>query len=76
MPAFSRTFLVEAVAGDLVAVERRAERRRNASGLLSMTDTVWLRSSRLRASVEPTRPQPMITTCTGTTLAQVPRPRV
>ena len=26
--------------------------------------TVWLRSSRLRASVEPTRPQPMITTCT------------
>src|SRR5215218_3345440 len=29
-----------------------------------MTDTVWLRSSRLRASVEPTRPQPMITTCT------------
>ena len=30
-----------------------------------MTETVWLRSSRLRASVEPTRPQPMITTCTG-----------
>src|SRR5689334_4241498 len=29
-----------------------------------MIDTVWLRSSRLRASVEPTRPQPMITTCT------------
>src|SRR3954453_17955685 len=29
-----------------------------------MTDTVWLRSSRLRASVEPTRPHPMITTCT------------
>src|SRR3954467_5781941 len=38
--------------------------RRNASGSLSMTDTVWLRSSRLRASVEPTRPHPMITTCT------------
>src|SRR6476659_9012146 len=33
-----------------------------------MTETVWLRSSRLRASVEPTRPQPMITTCTGQTL--------
>src|SRR6478672_3533158 len=30
-----------------------------------MIDTVWLRSSRLRASVEPTRPQPMITTCTS-----------
>src|SRR6185503_2129647 len=43
-------------------------RRRNASGLLSMTDTVWLRSSRLRASAEPTRPHPMITTCTGETL--------
>src|SRR4051812_30291343 len=35
-----------------------------------MTDTVWLRSSRLRASVEPTRPQPMITTCTMRTLQQ------
>ena len=33
-----------------------------------MTETVWLRSSRLRASVEPTRPQPMITTCTRQTL--------
>ena len=40
--------------------------RRNESGSLSMTETVWLRSSRLRASVEPTRPQPMITTCTRT----------
>src|SRR3954471_1137334 len=29
-----------------------------------MTHTAWLRSSRLRASVEPTRPHPMITTCT------------
>src|SRR4051812_15880183 len=35
-----------------------------------MTDTVWLRSSRLLASVEPTRPQPMITTCTRQTLPQ------
>src|SRR4051794_11792880 len=43
-------------------------RRRKASGLLSMTLTVGLRSSRERASVEPTRPQPMITTCTGRTL--------
>src|SRR3546814_842943 len=38
-----------------------------------MTDTVWLRSSRLRARVEPTRPHPMITTCTWQTL---PQPRV
>src|SRR5688572_2893190 len=30
-----------------------------------MTETVWLRSSRLRARVDPTRPQPMITTCTA-----------
>src|SRR3954464_13006579 len=48
--------------------------RRNASGLLSMTDTVWLRSSRLRASVDPTRPQPMITTCTQRTLLRCGRP--
>ena len=33
-----------------------------------MTATVWLRSSRLRASVLPTGPQPMITTCTLGTL--------
>ena len=50
--------------------------RRNASGLLSMTETVWLRSSRLRASVDPTRPQPMITTCTGETLLRCGRPDV
>src|SRR6478609_5551113 len=47
--------------------------RRNASGLLSMIDTVWLRSSRLWASVEPTRPHPMITTCTGETLLRAGR---
>src|SRR5215212_2373260 len=34
-----------------------------------MTETVWLRSSRLRARVEPTRPHPMITTCTGETVS-------
>src|SRR3954453_8905130 len=48
--------------------------RRNASGLLSITDTVWLRSSRLRASVDPTRPHPMITTCTQRTLLRAGRP--
>src|ERR1700684_2930028 len=37
---------------------------RKASGSWSMTATVWPRSSRMWASVEPTRPQPMITICT------------
>src|SRR5580693_211506 len=37
---------------------------RNASGSRSMTATVFPRSSRMWASVEPTRPQPMITICT------------
>jgi hypothetical protein len=36
-----------------------------------MTLTVWVRSSSDRASVEPTRPQPMITTCTWGTLLHV-----
>src|SRR5689334_23287217 len=44
-------------------------RRRKLSGSLSITATVWLRSSRLRASVDPTRPHPMITTCTGETVS-------
>ena len=42
--------------------------RRNASASWSMTATVCPRLSRLRARVEPTRPQPMITTCTAPTL--------
>src|SRR3954454_9853767 len=42
--------------------------RRNASGLLSMIETSCSRSSRDFASVEPTRPQPMMTTCTEETL--------
>ena len=63
--------LVEAVAGDLVAVEAPGPGVGTRPGSLSMTDTVWLRSSRLRASVEPTRPQPMITTCT---VARYPLP--
>src|SRR6204780_1525087 len=36
---------------------------RNASGSRSMTETVLSRSSRMWASVDPTRPQPMITMC-------------
>ena len=38
--------------------------RRNASGFWSMTDTECPLSSRLFASVAPTRPHPMITKCT------------
>src|SRR5690606_9978698 len=39
-------------------------RRRNASGFWSMTATECPRDSRDRASIAPTRPQPMMTTCT------------
>src|SRR5687767_5652463 len=63
MPAFSSTCWSKPYPVILSPLNS-GPRRRNASGSLSMTDTVWLRSSRLRASVEPTRPQPMITTCT------------
>src|SRR3712207_5551920 len=38
--------------------------RRNASGSWSMTATLWPTSSSRRAMAEPTRPQPMTTTCT------------
>src|SRR5215212_4974471 len=37
---------------------------RNAAGFLSITATVWSPDSSRAASSEPTRPQPMITTCT------------
>src|SRR4029453_1998457 len=37
---------------------------RNAEGFLSITATVWSPDSSRAASSEPTRPQPMITTCT------------
>src|SRR6478609_8353498 len=67
MPAFSRTSWSKPWPVILSPLNP-GPRRRNASGSASMIDTVWLRSSRLRASVEPTRPQPMITTCTGQTL--------
>src|SRR6185437_7409521 len=45
--------------------ENSPPRRRNASGLTSITDTECPRCSRLCARVEPTRPHPMMTTCTG-----------
>src|SRR3954465_8435029 len=67
MPARSSTPWTKPMPGAFVPL-KGGPSRRNASGLLSMTDTVWLRSSRLRASVDPTRPQPMITTCTLRTL--------
>src|SRR4051794_12866413 len=69
MPARSSTLWSKPMPVTLVPLNEGPSRR-NASGSLSMTDTVWLRSSRLRASVEPTRPQPMITTCTRQTVPQ------
>src|SRR6478736_5373535 len=63
MPAFSRTSWSNPIPVILSPL-KPGPRRRNASGSLSMMETVWFRSSRLLASVEPTRPHPMITTCT------------
>src|SRR3954452_20738301 len=67
MPAFSSTSWSKPYPVILSPL-KPGPRRRKLSGSLSMTDTVWLRSSRLRARVEPTRPHPMITTYTGETL--------
>src|SRR3954466_13343791 len=39
--------------------------RRKASGSWSITATLWPTSSSRRAIADPTRPQPMTTTCTG-----------
>src|SRR4051795_9455388 len=63
MPAFSSTSWSKPYPVTFSPLNPGPSRRKE-SGSLSMTDTVWLRSSRLRASVEPTRPHPMITTCT------------
>src|SRR5918994_7460589 len=63
MPAFSGTCWSKPIPATLSPLNPGPSLR-NASGALSITATVWLRSSRLRARVEPTRPQPMITTCT------------
>src|SRR5215218_10334195 len=68
MPAFSRTCWSKPMPATLSPL-KPGPSLRNASGALSMTETVWLRSSRLRARVEPTRPHPMITTCTGETVS-------
>ncbi len=64
MPASARTSWSKPMPITLVPLNEGPSRR-NASGLVSMTETVWWRSSRLRARVLPTRPQPMITTCTA-----------
>src|SRR4051794_25960066 len=69
IPAFSSTCWSKPIPATFSPLNPGPSRRK-ASGSLSMTDTVWLRSSRLLASVEPTRPQPMITTCTRQTLPQ------
>ena len=55
---------VETDAGDLLPLNP-GRSLRNASGSWSMTATEWPWSSRMCASVEPTRPQPMITMCTA-----------
>ncbi len=41
-----------------------APSRRNADSLESITATEWPCASRMCASVDPTRPQPMMTKCT------------
>src|SRR6476661_3201677 len=45
--------------------ENSAESLRNACRSLSITATSWPSRSRLAASEDPTRPQPMMTTCTS-----------
>src|SRR3954465_11830934 len=73
MPARSSTPWSKPMPVTLVPL-KDGPSRRNASGLLSITDTGWSRSSRLRANVDPTRPQPMITTCTQRTLLRAGGP--
>src|SRR3954453_12233133 len=73
MPARSSTPWSKPMPVTLVPL-KDGPSRRNASGLLSITDTVCSRSSRLRANVAPTRPQPMITTCTQRTLLRAGGP--
>src|SRR4051795_3883320 len=67
-PAFSRTSWSKPYPVILSPLNPGPSLRK-LSGSLSMTETVWLRSSRLLARVEPTRPQPMITTCTEETVS-------
>ncbi len=52
---------------------KSAGSRVKASGSWSMMETLWPYRSTLRASAEPTRPQPRITTCTPQSV--VPRSR-
>src|SRR5215218_4156766 len=51
-----------------VLPEKSGPKRRKESGSRSMTATVCPRFSRLRARLDPTRPQPMITMCTESIL--------
>src|SRR3954447_24853351 len=70
IPAWSSTVWSKPIPVTLVPLKEGPSRRK-ASGLESITATVWLRCSTLRASVLPTRPHPMITTCTAVTLSRV-----
>src|SRR5690348_124827 len=74
MPALPSTFRSKPIPVTLMPLNC-GPRRRKASGSESITLTVWFRSSSERASVEPTRPQPMITTCTVGTLLHRERRR-
>src|SRR5215468_11297343 len=64
IPAASRTVWSKPMP--VIFLPLKEERNfRNASGFWSITATEWPRSSRMWASVEPTRPHPMITMCTA-----------
>nr|BFF27373.1 hypothetical protein GCM10025732_53380 [Glycomyces mayteni] len=65
IPAFARTSRSNPTPRTVVS-SKSGPRRRNAFGSWSMIPIVCPRSTRLRARDEPTRPHPMITTCTGT----------
>ncbi len=53
---------------------KSAGSRVKASGFWSMIETLWPYRSTLRASAEPTRPHPRITTCTRQSVALLSRP--
>ena len=72
MPGLDQHLPVEADAGDLLAGEVGGRAGGTPARSWSITATEWPSRSRPAAREEPTRPQPMITTCTRGT----PSPRV
>ena len=69
MPASTQRVAVEADAGDACGPRTPApSRRKRRRVLVDDGDRVAAGARGLRASVEPTRPQPMITKCTAATL--------